>query len=1434
MSFSLPNRIILDDFLVHDQANNEMLKASRLSASLSVLSLLSDKIDITSAQLFGLQAHIIKETGDSPYNFQFIVDSLKSDDDKPEKPLNLSIRSIIIRNGSLKYDVLSEPDRNDFCPSHIALKNLSGHFILNKLTDSDLKLKVKRISFNESKGFALKDCSFSLEVDSTNATINDLHLQLPNSSLSAEDIHVDFKQSGETGERTIQSYEASLYDTRICPSDLSSFLPSLKGQNQTYNISSSINGDYNRLVIPSIQVETDDGELKLKGNGKIDFTQSSPQWFTHIEELHMGALALNRLSEQFGSQVKIPATLMRLGDIAFTGDIASDGQRSSLMGQFQTDAGNAELAVDKKGNLLTGRILAEGLDLRRITEEADFGELSTDLYLEAQLPFSKEMALQANGTISHFDYKGYAYQNININGQYSDRLFDGKLSLDDPNGFVDFSGQVDFSDNNPSADITGAVHHLNLQALNITDQFGSNIFDFDIKANVKGFDPASMKGSVNLTDFSMQSQDTTLACNNFVINADQASEIKTIDINSDFGDISIAGNYEISKLGNTLTHIIKSKLPNLPFLPSTVTPGNNDFTFQASLNNSQWLKPLLDIDAELHAPLHIEGSINEQEGLLEMNCSAPRFVFDGSEYRDLTLKASSSKERLTATGSIRKKQENGRFFDIDLTSSAADDLLHTDIGFNNHGDQLDLKGKLSFVSTFFNDESGQPTSHITIHPSEISINDTIWYVEPSDILLSKSRLMIDHFEIGNNEQHLAVFGNVGKEGKDSITAELHDLNVKNLSDILHVKGVDFGGYATGVVAIHNLYSHPQAAGDLFIRNFQFVDGYMGDLSLKASWDKENNAIGIDAVADAGNNRLTDIDGHIQLSPGEIELIIDAQGTPVAFVERFCGSFMNNIDAGVNGRFRIFGPLSDVNLEGKGVVNGEFDIAPLHTHYAFHNDTIRIVPDHLLFETDTILDPRGRVAIVNGSVDHHNLKDFTFDFNVNADNMLVYDHKDFGDNTFCGTVYATGTCSVTGRSGEVIIDIDATPNANTVFTYNAASPEALSDQGFIRWHDATVMPQDISVQPTNQHILPEDDDTPSDLRINFLINAGSDATLRVIMDSQSGDYIALNGNGVLRASYFNKGAFNMFGNYQIERGTYKLTIQNLITREFLFQQGGSISFGGDPYDAALDLRAVYTANSVPLSDLNVGRSFSANNIRVNCLMNIKGTPGQPTVDFDLELPTMSSDAQEMVRSLINSEEELNQQVIYLLTVGRFYNQESNMEEGAQSRTSLAMQSLLSGTISQQINSLLGNFINTRNWNFGANISTGDEGWNNAEYEGLLSGRLLNNRLLINGQFGYRDNENATTSFIGDFDIQYLLLPNGNLAINVYNQSNDRYFIKNSLNTQGIGFIMKKDFNGWRELLGLRKRKDKQKNEDDNKNSHSADSTHDDIISSDGKE
>jgi hypothetical protein len=332
-----------------------------------------------------------------------------------------------------------------------------------------------------------------------------------------------------------------------------------------------------------------------------------------------------------------------------------------------------------------------------------------------------------------------------------------------------------------------------------------------------------------------------------------------------------------------------------------------------------------------------------------------------------------------------------------------------------------------------------------------------------------------------------------------------------------------------------------------------------------------------------------------------------------------------------------------------------------------------------------------------------------------------------------------------------------------------------------------------------------------------VNTTPDATLHLLMDKNTNDYITLNGEGSIRATFHNKGAFNMFGTYTVDHGTYGITIQNIIKKNFTFNRGGTIVFGGDPYQAALNLQAVYTVNSVSLSDLNIGNSFTNNTIRVNCLMNIGGQPAAPQVEFDLEMPTVNADEQQMVRSVINGQQEMNQQVVYLLAIGRFYNQgANNADEQKPDRTTLAMQSFLSGTLSTQINTLLNQIIKNDNWNFGANISTGNEGWHNAEYEGIISGRMFNNRLVLNGQFGYRDNATrANPSFIGDFDLQYLLYPSGNLALKVYNQTNDRYFTKSSLNTQGIGIIMKKDFNNLRDLFSSQKKKKKRTTETEKK-------------------
>ncbi len=207
------------------------------------------------------------------------------------------------------------------------------------------------------------------------------------------------------------------------------------------------------------------------------------------------------------------------------------------------------------------------------------------------------------------------------------------------------------------------------------------------------------------------------------------------------------------------------------------------------------------------------------------------------------------------------------------------------------------------------------------------------------------------------------------------------------------------------------------------------------------------------------------------------------------------------------------------------------------------------------------------------------------------------------------------------------------------------------------------------------------------------------------------------------------------------------------------------------------------------------------------MDITGKASQPRIAFDFDILNVNEDEKQMVRSLVSTEEERNMQVIYLLGIGRFYTYDYSNQ--TQSQSSTAMNSLLSSTLSGQLNQMLSNMINSSNWNFGANVNTGNTGWSDLDVEGVLQGSLLNDRLLINGNLGYRDNSvNSSSNFIGDFDAQYRLTRSGTVNLKAYNKTNDRYFTKSSLTTQGVGVLLKKDFLSLRDLFSRRAKKRKE--------------------------
>ena len=101
--------------------------------------------------------------------------------------------------------------------------------------------------------------------------------------------------------------------------------------------------------------------------------------------------------------------------------------------------------------------------------------------------------------------------------------------------------------------------------------------------------------------------------------------------------------------------------------------------------------------------------------------------------------------------------------------------------------------------------------------------------------------------------------------------------------------------------------------------------------------------------------------------------------------------------------------------------------------------------------------------------------------------------------------------------------------------------------------------------------------------------------------------------------------------------------------------------------------------------------------------------------------------------------------------------------------------------------------------GANIRSTGVGTQAAqEYEAEISYQP-NNRLLVNGNLGYRNDDLAKNKIIGDVDVEYILTENGKLRLKAYNHTVDRYTLRSAPFIQGVGLMYKETFNTWDELI-----------------------------------
>ena len=1442
INIGLLNRIIIDDVLLDDQDEQEMLKVTRLSAKFDIMPFFKGKISISSVQLFGFNINLQKKTPDSPPNFKFVLDAFASNDTvKKDNSLDLRINSILIRRGRMAYHVLSEEETpGKFNAKHVQLQNIIANISLKALSKDSINLGIKRLSLDEKvSGFSLKKMSLKLVANSRQTSIDNFAIELPETSLKLDTIHLIYDSLKAFDRFTEQvRFSFRTLPSQITLKDISPFLPALSHFKEPISLDMEVKGTVNQLTCSHLEITADNRQFRLKGDVALQ-DLSHPQdayVFGTLSELTattrgVGFLVRN-LSHDYNG---VPPVLERLGNVSFRGEVSGYFTDIVTYGQLHTDLGGVnmdlKLSSDKSKGLFaySGAVKTTDYKLGKLLANEQLGEITFNLDVHGRHVTDRLPVVELKGLIASVDYSRYRYENITLDGEYKQGGFNGKVALDDPNGSIYLNGDVNVSSRIPTFNFQAIINKLRPHDLNLTSKYPDTEFSLKLRANFTGGSVDEMIGEINVDSLEFMSPEKQYFMNNMNIRASKQNNENQLRLTSEFLTASVEGKFQYHTLPASILNIMRKYVPSLILPPKKPIETHNNFQFDIHIYNTDILSTIFDIPLTVYTHSTLKGYFNDPLQRLRVEGYFPRLQYKNNFIESGMILCENPSNHIRARVRLTNLKKKGAV-NLSLDAQAKDDNISTTLNWGNSA-AVTYSGQLAAVAKFLRTEGEKPLlkAMVEVKPTDIILNDTLWQIHPSQVVVDSGKVDVNNFYFSHQDRYVRINGRLSDNPQDSVKVDLKDINMGYVFDIASISDdVNFEGDATGTAYASGVFKKPVMNTRLFIKNFSLNQGRLGDLNIYGEWDNENRGIRLDAsIKDIFTtpSRVTGIIHPLKPESG-LDLNIEANELNLKFLEHYMKSIANDIKGRATGKVHFYGKFKGLNLDGAVMTDASMNFDILNTHFAI-KDTILLAPTGLTFNNIHISDMEGHSGRMNGYLHFQHFKNLNYRFEIQANNMLVMNTKESTDMPFYGTVYGTGNALLTGNAIQGLdVNVAMTTNRNSIFTYINGSVASATSNQFIKFVDKTprrTIQDSIQIisyyEQLQQKRQEAEEEQKTDIRLNILVDATPDATMKIIMDPVAGDYISGKGTGNIRTEFYNKGDVKMFGSYQINQGVYKFSLQEVIRKDFVIKNGSTITFNGAPLDANLDIQASYTVNSASLNDLIPEESSSIiqqPNVKVNCIMNLSGILVRPTIKLGIELPNERDEVQTLVRNYISTEEQMNMQILYLLGIGKFYT-----EDARNNQNSNVMSSVLSSTLSGQLNNALSQVFETNNWNIGTNLSTGDKGWTDMEVEGILSGQLLNNRLLINGNFGYRDNPMANTNFVGDFEAEWLINRSGDIRLKAYNETNDRYYTKTNLTTQGVGIMYKKDFNKWSDLFfwnkwklrNKRKQKEKSKQQTD---------------------
>ena len=1309
----------------------------------------------------------------------------KFDTGKPStSPFTLFSNDVQLTNSHVKIidENLENPEIFNLHNVNITANNL-------KINGPEVRANIESLSLVAARGFIIEDLKTDFSYTETNITLKKLDLKTTESNIVG-DIDLDYSKNGMADFINEVVITATLKDSKIASNDLNGFYNEF-GPDQLILLDTELKGTLNDFTVTNLNLKT--GDTNIQGDYAFKNILDSEKEYAITASNHYIAtnyFDLRRFMPRILGDV-IPVELKELKNFSLSGNTSIIGEELITNSILQSAIGQANVDL-KMGNITnidyayySGNVVLKNFNLGKVANTSSLGKMTADLDFDGRGFNKNTVNTEVSGTISSFDFEGYNYKNIQLSGNLKNPLFNGELSINDPNLKLQFKGLIDASKETNQLDFEAEVEYAELNKLNLITRDSISVFTGNVVVNMEGKTIDDVVGTINFSQTFYQNERDYYYFDDFTVTSTFNGPVRTIEINSpDILNGNISGEFLIEDIPDLFQNGIASIYTN--YIPQEVTTNQYiDYEFVVYNKIVDVFVPQL----KLGDNTRIKGSVSSEESKFELDFRSPEILLFDNYIGKLNIQVDNDNplyNTYISADSVYTGFYNLK--DLSIINKTLNDTMYVRSEFAGGTKKEDL-----FNLSLFHTINPAGKSVIGVKKSDITYKGNVWYLNENNNRLNKvvfddnfQEIRIDSLVLSHDEQLIQMAGVLRDSTYKDLKVQFKDVNIGDIVpeiDSLRLKGNMNGRF--DFLQKNGAY-YPNSA--VTIDAVEINEIPFGDLNLKIDGNEDLTKYRINTSLTNNNIKSINAVGEIDVSANnpQIQLNIDLNQFNMQAFSPFGGDVITDIRGLISGNARVSGNYKSPDILGRFTLdNSGLKIPYLNTDFDIESGAQIIVTKNK-FEIDgtQITDTEYEtIGVLYGNATHNNFSDWELDLHIEApERLLVLDTPPDEDALYYGTAFISGRADIKGPIDELVIDVEATTQAGTTFKIPISDTESIGDDSFVHF----LSPKEKEARINGETLFSED---VKGLSLNFELDINKNAEVEVVVDQENNSTLKGRGAGILLIEINTNGKFQMYGDFQVYEGEYDFRYGGIIQRNIGVVPGGNITWDGAPERANLSLSAVYKTQANP-SVLLDNPSINTK-IPVEVYVGLEGELAQPELSFNIDFPRVSSTLKSELQYKLQNQEQMQNQALFLLASNSFVSD------------TYAGSNAFAGTVADRVSGLVNNLFADQDGKFrvGLDYSVGNRtpDQETSDRFGITLSTQINERILINGKVGVPVGGANETSVAGDIEVQWLINEDGTLRMKFFNRQADLQFIgEDQIFEQGTGISYSVDFNTFREL------------------------------------